>query len=76
MSALKHRIFRTRYTALILKCTSSIQSLPDPSGFGWELDVRNLFPIMIDDLRAPTGLTELSMCSCKTGCSSVYVQET
>ena len=61
MSTLKHRIFRAHYAALILKCTSSIQNLPDPSGFDWELDIRNLFPIMIDDLPAPTGLTELSM---------------
>ena len=61
MSTLKHRIFWAHYAALILKYTSSIQNLPDPSGFGWELDIRNLFPIMIDDLPAPTGLTELSM---------------
>ena len=71
MSALKYRIFRAHYAALILKkCTSSIQNLPDPCGFGWELDNGNLVPIMTDDLPAPTGLIELSMCSCKTGCSS------
>ena len=71
MSALKYRIFRAHYAALILKkCTSSIQNLPDPCGFGWELNNGNLVPIMIDDLPAPTGLIELNMCSCKTGCSS------
>ena len=71
MSALKYRIFRVHYAALILKnCTSSIQNLPDPRGFGWELDNGNLVPIMTDDLPAPTGLIELSTCTCKTGCSS------
>ena len=71
MSALKYRIFRPHYAALILKkCTSSIQNLPDPCGFGWELNNGNLVPIMIDDLPTPTGLIELNMCSCKTGCSS------
>ena len=71
MSALKYRIFGAHYAALILKnCTSSIQNLPDPCGFGWEVDNGNLVPIMTDDLPAPTGLIELSTCSCKTGCSS------
>ena len=71
MSALKYRIFRVHYAALILKnCTSSIQNLPDPCGFGWELDNGNLVLIMTDDLPAPTGLIELSTCTCKTGCSS------
>ena len=71
MSALKYRFFWAHYAALILtKCTLSIKNLPDTCGFGWELDNRNLFPIMTDDLPVSTGLIELSMCSCKTGCSS------
>ena len=71
MSALKYRIFQVHYAALIIrKCGWSIQNLPDPSRFSWELDNGNLVSIMIDDLAAPTGLIELSMCSCKTGCSS------
>ena len=71
MSASKYRISRANYPALILKkCTSSIQNLPDPSGYGWELDNGSLVPIMTDDPPAPTGLIELSVCSCKTGCSS------
>ena len=71
MSALKYRLFRAHYAALILtKCTSSIQNLPDPSGFGWELDNGNLVPTMTDAVPAPTGLIKFSMCSCKTGCSS------
>ena len=69
MSTLKYRI-RAHYATLMLtKCTSSIQTLPDPCGFGWELDNGNLVPVLTDDLPAPTGLIELSMCSCKTGCS-------
>ena len=71
MSALKYRIFRAHYAALILtKCTSSIQNLPDPCSYGWELGNGNLVPVMTDDLPAPAGLIELSICSCKTGCSS------
>ena len=71
MSALKYRIFQAHYAALLLKrCISSIQNLPDPCRSGWELDNTNLVPIMTGGLAAPTGLIELSMCSCKTGCSS------
>ena len=71
MSALKYRIFRAHYAALILKnCSSSIQNLPDPCGFGWELDNGNLVLIMTDDLPAPTDVIEFVMYSCKTGCSS------
>ena len=71
MSALKYRIFQAHYAALLLKrCISSIQNLPDLCRFGWELDNTNLVPIMTGGLAAPTGLIELSMCSCKTGCSS------
>ena len=68
---MKYRIFRAHYAALTLKkCLSSIQNLPGPCGFGWELDNGNLVPIMTDDLPAPAGLIELSVSSCKTGCSS------
>ena len=71
MSTLKYRTSRTHYAALILKkCTSSIQNLPDPCEFGWELDKGNLVPIMTGGLPAPTGLIELSLCSCKSGSSS------
>ena len=67
MSTLKYRIFQAHYAALILKkCTSSIQNLPDLCGFSYKLDNENLISIMTDDLSAPTGLTEMSMCSCKT----------
>ena len=71
MSALKYIIFRAHYAALILKkCTLPIENLPDPCGSGLKLNNVNLVRIMTDDLPAPTGLVELSMCSCKTGCSS------
>ena len=71
ISAVKYRILRAHYAALTLKkCTSSIQSLPGPWEFGWGLDNGNLVPITTGGLPAPTGLIDLSMCSCKTGCSS------
>ena len=67
MSTLKYGIFQAHYAALILKkCTLSIQNLPDLCGFSCKLDNENLISIMTDDLSAPTGLTEMSMCSCKT----------
>ena len=66
MGALKYRIFWANHAALIRKkCTSSIQNLPDPCGFGCELDNGNLVPIITDDLPVPTGSIKLSMCSCK-----------
>ena len=66
ISAVKYRILRAHYAALTLKkCTSSIQSLPGPWEFGWGLDNGNLVPITTGGLPAPTGLIDLSMCSCK-----------
>ena len=47
--ALKYRIFRSHYVALLLKrCNKPLQNLPDPAGFGWELENGNLVPIMAD----------------------------
>ena len=49
LSALKYRIFRFHYVALVLKrCNKTLQNLPDPAGFGWELENGNLVPIMTD----------------------------
>ena len=70
-AALKYRIFRSHFMALVLKrCNVSVQNLPHPAGFGWELENGSLVPIMTDDLPAPTGLIELVMCSCKTQCQT------
>ena len=66
MSALKYRLFRAHLKSLH-RLFKIYQTRAD---FGWELDSGSLVPIMTDDLPAPTGLIELSMCSCKTGCSS------
>jgi hypothetical protein len=44
--------------------------LTDPTGYGWELEGDELVPIMTDDLPAPVGLVELSMCSCKGSCQT------
>ena len=68
-SALKFRIFRCHYVALVLKkCCVTMQCLPDPTGYGWEVEGDKLVPIMTDDLPAHVGLVELSMCSFKGSC--------
>lgn len=70
-SALKYRIFRAHYVALVLKrCCEPFQNLPDATGYGWEIENETLVPILTDELPAPTGLIELSMCSCKTNCET------
>lgn len=70
-AALKYKIFRSHYVALVFKsCFKSKQQLPEPTGFGWELEDDRLVAITTDELPAPIGLIELSMCSCKTDCST------
>ncbi|MEO0688203.1 MAG: hypothetical protein AAFY76_24880 [Cyanobacteria bacterium J06649_11] len=71
LPALKYKVFRSHYIALVFKsCFKSIQNLPDPNGFGWELEDDHLVAITTDELPAPIGLIELSMCSCKQDCST------
>ena len=48
----------------------AIQNLPPPEGFGWERIEDSLQPIMNDNLPAPIALIELSMCGCKTVCTT------
>lgn len=70
-AALKYRIFRCHYVCTVLKkCDTPIQDLRDPQGFGWEAKGNSLVPILTDDLPAPVGLVELSMCGCKGVCDS------
>ena len=70
-AALKYRVFRCHYIALVLKsCSKSIRQLPDPTGYGWELKDAQMVPIMMDELPAAIGLIELSMCSCKGICDT------
>ena len=55
---------------VLKRCGQSIQSLPDPLGFGWDSDDNNLIPLLTDELPAPIGLIELSMCGCKGLCDT------
>ena len=57
MSALKYKIFRSRFVCLVLKRSNvSIQNLPPLENYGWELNSRSLDPIMTDNLPAPLAL--------------------
>ena len=71
-AALKYKVFRSHFVTLVFKsCFKAIQNLPDPTGFGWELENNQLLPpITTDELPAPIGLIELSMCACKADCST------
>lgn len=69
VAALKYKIYRSHYVALVLrKSLSSIQNLPSPLDFGWERSDDAYKPIMTDKLPAPVALIELSVCSCTTKC--------
>ncbi|XP_066928999.1 uncharacterized protein [Clytia hemisphaerica] len=71
MSALKYKIFRAHFVCMVLKRSHHpFQQLPDPLGYGWELNGTSIDSIMTDNLPAPIALIELSMCKCKTGCQS------
>jgi len=68
-AALKYKIFRCHYVALVLrKSLVNIQNLPSPLSFGWEICNDTYKSIMTDELPAPSALIELSVCSCKTKC--------
>ena len=71
MSALKYKIFRSHFICLVLKRSHmAIQNLPPPQNYGWELNGESLDPILIDNLPAPLGLIELSVCGCNGDCST------
>lgn len=71
MSALKYKIFRSHFVTLVLKrATWSMQNLPAPEGYGWEREGETLIPIMTDNLPAPLATIELSVCGCKSDCST------
>ena len=70
-SALKFKIFRSHFIALVLKrACLNFQQLPSFENYGWEIVNVNIMPIMTDELPAPLALVELSFCSCKTNCDS------
>ena len=71
MSALKYKIFRSHFICLVLKRSHiSKQNLPLPQNYGWELNGESLDPILTDNLPAPLGLIELSVCGCTGDCST------
>ena len=56
---------------MVLKCAHlSFQNLPSLERYGWELNGNSLNPIMADNLPAPIGLIELSVCNCESRCAS------
>ena len=72
MSALKYKVFRCHYLAMVLKSSHKpLQQLPLPENYGWEWEKNLLVPIMTDNLPAPIAMIELSMCSCKTNCNTM-----
>ena len=71
MSALKYKVFCNYFVFIVLKRAHlSIQNLPSPEGYGWESNGNLLDPIMTDNLPAPIGLIELSVCNCESRCAS------
>jgi hypothetical protein len=71
MSALKYKIFRRHFVTLVLRRAHlSMQTLPSPTGYGWQTEADSLAAIMTDNLPAPLALIELSVCGCKSSCSS------
>ena len=70
-SALKYKILRSHYVALVLKRSHlPLQNLPPPEDFGWEKIDGKLVPIMTDCLSTPMALIELSVCCCKLNCKT------
>ena len=70
-AAIKYKIFRSHFVALVLKRSHRpIQTLPNVENYGWENIDERLCPIMTDNLPAPLALLEMSSCNCKSGCSS------
>ncbi len=70
-SALKCKVFRSHFCCIVLKRSlQGTQNLPSPEGYGWEINDGTLEQIMTDNLPAPIALIELSVCSCKTGCTT------
>ena len=43
----------------------------DPATLGWEKLGEVLMPILTDEPPAPEAVIEMSLCKCKTGCSTM-----
>ena len=70
-SALKYKVFRSHYICLNLKRSNVfIQNLPPAQHYGLELNGCSLDAILTDNLPPPLALIELSVCGCKSDCST------
>jgi len=70
-SALKHKIVRVNFGAMVLRRAHlPLQNLPTVLNYGWENVNSSLSPILTDNLPAPLALIELSVCSCKSDCTT------
>ena len=70
-AALKYKIFRSHFVTLVLKRSlNQIQNIPSALNYGWESCDKVYNPIMTDELPAPLALIELSVCGCKTKCTT------
>ena len=69
--ALKYRVFRCHYvTAVLRRANQTMQNLPPAVDYGWELNDSSYILILTENLPAPLELIELSVCSCKSDCST------
>ena len=71
--ALKFKIFRSHFVTLVLRRSLlPLQRLPSPLSYGWELSNSDecIIATMTDELPAPLALNELSVCGCKSKCST------
>ena len=71
-AALKFKVSWSHLVCLIWK--SSRLQFPkycDPTTLGWEKSGDVLIPILTNEPPAPEVVTEISLCKCKTGCSTM-----
>ena len=69
--ALKYRVFCCHYVTMVLRCANQpMQNLPPAVDYRWELNDSSYIPILTENLPAPLELIELSVCSCKSDCST------
>jgi len=68
----RHHIQRANYQCFIWKnALSGNQAVSSPIGNGWTTDDSgNLVPMLMSNNPAPESLLELTVCRCKTGCTS------
>ena len=67
--AFKYKVFRSHFVTMV-RAHLPIQNLPPTINYGWENVDSSLNPILTHDLPAPLALIELSVCACKSDCST------